>query len=135
VHPLLAHLDLPAEQRDKRGQLKVTLTPQLPAFADVFAGGDCAIDSEKPLPAVAQVAYQQGYAIARNLKALEEGRPPIAAQVRLRGTLMKLGLGEGAAELYDRYEVKGHFGHLLRQVRYLELLPTPCTTSRRPPSS
>lgn len=124
AHPLLKTL-VPEEQRDKRGQLRVNPTLQLPTFPEVFAGGDCAIDAEKPLPAIAQVAYQQGYAIARNLKAIAEGHSPVAAEVHLRGTLMKLGIGEAAAELYDRYEIKGHLGHLLRQVRYLELLPTP----------
>lgn len=122
AHPLLKTL---AVERDKRGQLQVTPTLQLPAFPEVFAGGDCAIDSEKPLPTVAQVAYQQGYAIAHNLKAIAEGRAPMAAEVHMRGTLMKLGVGEAAAELYDRYEIKGRLGNVLRQARYLELLPTP----------
>lgn len=43
----------------------------------------------------------------------------------LRGTLLKLGLGESAADLLDRFEVKGKVGHLIRQATYLELLPTP----------
>ncbi len=125
TNPLLMNLKVPADQRDRHGQLKVTPTLQLLGFPDVFAGGDCAIDAEKPLPPVAQVAYQQGYTIAHNLKALDEGNALMPFQVHLRGTLMKLGIGEGAAELYDRYEIKGHFGSLLRQARYLELLPTP----------
>ena len=43
----------------------------------------------------------------------------------MRGTLMKLGLSDGVAEIYDRYEVQGHLGHLIRQAAYLQLLPTP----------
>ena len=38
---------------------------------------------------------------------------------------MKLGLNESVAELFDRYEVQGHLGHLIRQAAYVELLPTP----------
>ena len=38
---------------------------------------------------------------------------------------MKLGMEEGAAELFDRYEVKGKPGYALRQLVYLEMLPLP----------
>jgi demethylphylloquinone reductase len=43
----------------------------------------------------------------------------------LRGTLLKLGLNDSVADLYDRYQVKGHLGHLIRQAAYVDLLPTP----------
>lgn len=125
VHPLLRALAVSPEHRDRRGRLVVTPTLQLPEYPEVFAGGDCTVLAQEALPAIAQVAYQQGFAIARNLKALAEGQPTQPAQVHLRGTLMKLGLGEAAAELFDRYEIKGRPGHLVRQARYLELLPAP----------
>ena len=124
-NPLIEALPIPAENRDKKGRLKVTPTLQLPDFPEVFAGGDCAVDVEHPLPATAQVAYQQGAAIAQNLQAISQGRSPSPAQVRLRGTLMKLGLDESAAEIFDRFEVKGKLGHLIRQATYIELLPKP----------
>jgi NADH dehydrogenase FAD-containing subunit len=38
---------------------------------------------------------------------------------------MKLGLAESVAEIFDRVEVKGNLGHLLRQATYIEMLPTP----------
>jgi NADH dehydrogenase len=98
---------------------------QLPDFPEVFAGGDCAVDMENLLPATAQVAYQQGAAIAHNLKAISEGDELTPAHVRLRGTLMKLGLEESVAEIFDRFEVKGKLGHLIRQATYIELLPKP----------
>ncbi|MDJ0572885.1 MAG: FAD-dependent oxidoreductase [Pleurocapsa sp. MO_192.B19] len=41
------------------------------------------------------------------------------------GTLLKLGMGESVAEIYDRFEIKGKAGHLIRQATYLEMLPTP----------
>jgi NADH dehydrogenase len=124
-HPLLQTLPVAPENRNQRGQLQVTSTLQLPAFPDVFAGGDCACVTDEPQPPTAQVAYQQGKAIAYNLKALAEGRSPLPAQVNLRGTLMKLGIGEGVANIFDRFELKGELGHLIRQGTYLELLPTP----------
>ena len=125
TNPLIKALPIPEEHRDKQGRLQVTPTLQLPDFPEVFAGGDCAVDMLNPLPATAQVAYQQGAMIARNLKAISEGGEPTPAHVRNRGTLMKLGLEESVAEIFDRFEVKGKLGHLIRQATYIELLPKP----------
>lgn len=124
-NPLLQTLNLAPDQRNARGQLHVLPTLQLPDFPEVFVGGDAAYVQDMPQPATAQVAYQQGKAIAHNLGAIAAGRPPIPAQVILRGTLMKLGIGDGAANLFNRVELKGEIGHLIRQGTYLELLPTP----------
>lgn len=74
---------------------------------------------------IAQVAYQQAKAIATSIKALCEGKEVKPAKVELRGTLLKLGMGESVAEIYDRFEVKGKAGHLIRQAIYLEMLLTP----------
>ena len=79
----------------------------------------------KPLPSTAQVAYQQGYAIAHNLRAMALGYDLKPAKVSLRGTLLKLGLEESAANLFDAVAITGELGHLIRQGAYLELLPTP----------
>ena len=125
THPLIKALPIDPEHRDKQGRLQVTPMLQLPDFPEVFAGGDCTVDKDNPLPATAQVAYQQAAAIARNLKAISEGNSPSPSHVRLRGTLVKLGLEESVAEIFDRFEVKGKLGHLIRQATYLELLPTP----------
>lgn len=125
THPLIQTLPIPEEHRDKRGRLQVTPTLQLSDFPEVFAGGDCAVCLQNPLPATAQVAYQQAAGIAHNLKAISEGGEPTPAHVRLRGTLIKLGLEESAAEIFDRFEVKGKLGHLIRKATYVEMLPTP----------
>ena len=123
--PIIKDLPIADDKRDKYGRLHVTPTWQLLDFPEVFAGGDCAAQPQKPLPPTAQVAYQQGYAIAHNLKALSDGKELRDAEVKERGTLMKLGIGESAALIFDRYQVKGKLGHLIRQATYLELLPTP----------
>lgn len=154
THPLIKSLPIPDEHRDKHGRLNVTPTLQLPDFPEVFAGGDCAVElhhvppeqdsyeqpqhqsdqstnSEeqhpelKPLPPTAQVAYQQGYAIARNLRSLALGYDLKPARVNLRGTLLKLGLHESVANLFNTLTINGEAGHLIRQGTYLELLPTP----------
>jgi demethylphylloquinone reductase len=124
-HPLIKTLPIPNEHRDRAARLHVTPTLQLPDFPNVFAAGDCVTNPEHPLPTIAQVAYQQGAAIAHNLQALAENRSLVPAKVQLRGTLMKLGLAESVAEIFDRVEVKGNLGHLLRQATYIEMLPTP----------
>jgi demethylphylloquinone reductase len=61
---------------------------------------------EQPLPATAQVAYQQGAAIAHNLQALTEDRSLFPVDIKLRGTLLKLGLDDSVADLFNRYQVK-----------------------------
>ncbi len=125
IHPLIQVLPISEANRDRANRLWVMPTLQIPDFPDVFAGGDCAVLGEDPLPATAQVAYQQGAMIAHNLKAIAERKPLKAGTVHLRGTLLKLGLGESAANLFDRFEITGRLGHLIRQGTYLELLPTP----------
>ena len=125
VHPLIKDLAVPNEHRDKHGRLLVTPTLQLLDFPEVFAGGDCAVIKDSSLPATAQVAYQQGAAIAYNLKAIALGNELKPAKVNLRGTLLKLGLDDAAASVYNVFEVKGEVAHLIRQGTYLELLPTP----------
>lgn len=125
AHPLIQALPIPQAHRDDYGRVRVTPTLQLPEFPEVFAGGDCAAEAQKPLPLLAQVAYQEAAAIAHNLQALAEGRDLEPVDVHLRGSLLKLGVGESVANLFDRVEVKGYPGHLIRQGTYLKLLPTP----------
>jgi NADH dehydrogenase len=154
THPIIQSLPIPDEHRDRHGRLHVTPTLQLPDFPEVFAGGDAIVDLQPetgsgdqyepleteqnpahsaeahhpqptPLPPTAQVAYQQGYAIAHNLRALALRYAMKPARVNLRGTLLKLGLENGVANIYNQLEIKGELGHLIRQGTYLELLPTP----------
>jgi NADH dehydrogenase len=129
-NPLLMELPIAAEHRDQRGRLVVKPTLQLPEFPEVFAAGDCATTLADPQPATAQVAYQQGRTIAQNLKLQAAGKPLLPAHIQLRGTLMKLGLNEGVANIFNRVQIKGQPGHLLRQATYLELLPNRGYTSR-----
>ncbi|MEJ1929801.1 NAD(P)/FAD-dependent oxidoreductase [Nostoc sp. NIES-2111] len=124
-HPLIQELPIPQEHQDHHGRPLVTSTMQLLDFSEVFAGGDCAAVQNNSLPPTAQVAYQQGANIARNLKALALGEEPRPAQVNIRGTLLKLGLNDAAANLFNIFEVAGEPAHLIRQATYLTLLPTP----------
>lgn len=131
VHPLVKALPIPESQRTKRGHLLVKPTLQLLAYPEVFAAGDCAVIKseegvDEPLPATAQVAYQQGGAIAQSLmaKAKQKDSLPLA-NIGLRGTVMKLGVGTAVANVFDRYEIVGTVGQTIRQMTYLSLMPTP----------
>ena len=126
-NPLIQSLNsqIPAEHVDKHGLPLVTPTLQLLDFPEVFAGGDCVDVQEQQQPALAQVAYQQGANIAHNLISLAKGTSPSPVHVNLRGTLMKLGLGYGVANLFDKVKVTGKAGDLIRNATYLEMLPTP----------
>ncbi|MFN6487804.1 MULTISPECIES: NAD(P)/FAD-dependent oxidoreductase [unclassified Nostoc] len=125
IHPLIKDLPISPEHRDHRDRLLVTPTMQLIDFPEVFAGGDCVAVQDNSLPPTAQVAYQQGANIARNLKAIALGQDLKPAKVNIRGTLLKLGLNDAAANLFNVLEVAGEPGHLIRQGTYLTLLPTP----------
>ncbi len=122
---LIKDLAVSPEYQSLKGYLIVEPTMQLPEYPEVFAGGDCALRNEHDLPQTAQVAYQEGKAIADNLLASAKGQELSVAEVNLRGTLLKLGLGESVANLFNRYQIKGKPGHLIRQSTYLTLLPNP----------
>jgi len=127
VNPLLKSLatQIPGEELDRHGQPLVNSSLQLPSFPEVFAAGDCVTVKDNPKPALAQIAYQQGAAIAKNLMAFHGGKALVSPDPQLRGTLMKLGLNNGVANLFDRVRIQGKAGDLLRNATYLELLPTP----------
>ncbi|WP_375514949.1 NAD(P)/FAD-dependent oxidoreductase [uncultured Nostoc sp.] len=125
THPLIQDLPIPKEHRDHQNRLLVTPTMQLLDFPEVFAGGDCAVVKDNSLPHTAQVAYQQGANIAHNLKAIALGEELKPAKVNIRGTLLKLGINNAAANLFNVFEVAGESAHLIRQGTYLTLLPTP----------
>ncbi|MBE7383850.1 MAG: NAD(P)/FAD-dependent oxidoreductase [Leptolyngbya sp. SIO1E4] len=125
THPLIEALPIPEMHCDPRGRPYLTSALQLIGLPNVFAGGDCAVNVHAPQPATAQVAYQQGRAIAQNIMALIENRSPEPADVKLRGNLIKLGMEESTVEILKKVKISGHIGHLIRQAAYLNLLPTP----------
>ena len=127
LHPLIHDLSaqIPSEHLDSHGSPEVTESLQLFDFPEVFAAGDCVTVRDKPQPALAQVAYQQGTTIAHNLLSRSRGASTRQANVSLRGTLVKTGVGEGLADLYNKMIIDGTTGGLIRTAAYLELLPTP----------
>jgi NADH dehydrogenase FAD-containing subunit len=125
THPIIKDLPLSDESKDKKGRLIVEPTLQLSEFPNVFVGGDCAVMRDHSYPPTAQVAHQQGSQIAQNLQALVAGKAPQQADVGITGTFMKMGLEDGIANIFNRLEVDGTTGHLMRQGTYMNILPTP----------
>lgn len=130
TNPLVKTLDLEDDEKDKRDRPLVLPTLQLLNYPEVFAAGDCATVDEDPQPPVAQVAYQQEMGIAENLQALSKGKTLKPVKVHMRGTLLKLGVREGLADLFDKFQIKGKLGSLIRDATYIEMLPTPMRNFR-----
>ena len=127
VNPLIQQVSeqLPPEHCDRHGQPLVNQSLQLLDYPEVFAAGDCVTVQDNPKPALAQIAYQQGSAIAHNLIARQRNNSLVTPDPQLRGTLMKLGLGNAVANLFDKVQIDGKVADLMRSATYLELLPTP----------
>ena len=125
TNPLIKDLDIADENRDKHGLPLVSTTLQLPDFPEVFAAGDCAVVKDHSYPPVAQIAYQEGATIAKNLLALSQNKTLHLVNANMRGTLMKLGIRNGVANIFDKVKVDGRVGDSIRNLTYLEMLPTP----------
>jgi NADH dehydrogenase FAD-containing subunit len=123
TNPLLKTLQLPADSVDQYKNILVNSTLQTLNFPEVFAAGDCAVMQSHPLPQLAQIGYQQGVGIADNIMALSDGKVPKPIQATLRGTLMKLGIHNGVANLFEKIQLNGEAGNLIRTATYLEMLP------------
>lgn len=125
-NPLIESLtQIKDESKNEHGSPLVTSTLQLVDFPEVFAAGDCATVKDHSLPPVAQIAYQQGKGIADNLIALSKNKGTHSIDANMRGTLIKLGLNDAVANLFDKILVQGRPGNLIRNQTYLNMLPTP----------
>lgn len=104
-----------------RGHILVEPTLQLKAFPEVFALGDIATNLDKngkPLPATAQVAVQQGRAVARNLIALMRGRELTPFHYRHKGFTLSLGQWNAIVQT-PVLTTSGLFGWLVYRGVYL----------------
>ena len=125
TNPLIEKLPLKDEAKNKHGLPFVNPTLQLPQHPEVFAAGDCAIVKERDYAPLAQIAYQEAATIASNLIALSQNKELHPVDASMRGTLMKLGIRNGVANLFDKVKINGRTGDAIRNVTYLEMLPTP----------
>lgn len=111
----------PQAGRNSRGQLEVEANLQLRGHQNVFAIGDLA-GLPEPLPATAQVAFQQATCLAANLLRSRRGEPLQPFQFRDLGEMLSLGRGE-ASLVGGGFTLAGAAAFQLRRLAYLTRLP------------
>jgi NADH:quinone reductase (non-electrogenic) len=109
------------------GAGRVPLNPDLSVkgVADVYALGDIASTPDEkgtPLPALAQVAAQQGYYLGRALaRNLEDGKPLPPFKFRNRGNTAIVGRHAAVFD-FGWLQLKGHFAWLMWAIIHIYLL-------------
>ena len=90
--------------------------------ANVFAIGDSSHHAEAPWPGTAQVAMQQGEAVAAALAAMAAGQEPEPFEFQDRGEMLSLGLGDATLTGLG-ITLAGPLAFNLRRATYLTRLP------------
>jgi NADH dehydrogenase len=126
----------PEPARDRRGRLRVAPSLQLPDHPHLFAAGDIAsltanadgrgqsddVTGTVPLPATAQVAFQQADCLAGNLLRARRGQ--VLEPFRFQDLGEMISLGEGQASLVaGGFTLAGAAAFQLRRLAYLSRLP------------
>ncbi|RKD21715.1 NADH dehydrogenase [Ammoniphilus oxalaticus] len=108
-----------------RGRVKVDEYLRAPGYDDVFVIGDGSLvideTQNRPFPPTAQIAMQQGEALAENLAKSIRGGQITKFQPDLKGTVASLGKGEGIGIVGNK-KVFGSTAAMLKEVidhRYL----------------
>ena len=116
---------LPLEQNEQ-GFLKIEPTLLVKGRDDIFALGDAAdsYDSDgTPLPATAQVAFQQSDYCAWNVWALATYRPLLSFRYQPLGEMMTLGTDNATVNGLG-LKLDGPMAYITRRLVYLYRLPT-----------
>ncbi|PRO65520.1 NAD(P)/FAD-dependent oxidoreductase [Alkalicoccus urumqiensis] len=112
-----------------RGRIKVDKDLRAPGHEDIFVIGDCALiineETDRPYPPTAQIAIQQSYTCANNLKALVEGKSELEQfKPDIKGTVASLG-GKEAIGVVGSRKLYGNSASAVKKMidnRYLFLL-------------
>lgn len=112
----------PAPPRDSRGRLLCGPELQLLQHPHLFAVGDVAALPDEPLPATAQVAFQQADCLADNLMRTEAGEPLRSFAFNDLGEMLSLGVGE-ATLTGKGVTLAGKAAFQIRRLAYLTRLP------------
>jgi NADH:ubiquinone reductase (non-electrogenic) len=109
-----------------QGQRPTRDSLQLPGHPEVFVVGDQAAMTwrrDRPAPQTAQAAYQAAATVAHNLLAVMRGKSPKAFRYLHLGDMMTLGDRDALVSSFGLL-IHGRFAALVRQVVYLQRLPT-----------
>ncbi|MEB3185678.1 MAG: FAD-dependent oxidoreductase [Cyanobacteriota bacterium] len=112
----------PAPARDSRGRLLCTPELQLRQHPHLFAVGDVAALPDEPLPATAQVAFQQAECLAANLMRAAAGEQLQPFAFNDLGEMLSLGVGEATVTGMG-ITLAGSAAFQLRRLAYLTRLP------------
>jgi len=114
-----------AVARDKRGRIDVDETMRSRSHPQVWALGDCATipgPDGRPYPALAQHTIREAQQLARNIRAVIEGRRPSPFIFRSLGTMASLGHTRAVALVFG-FRLTGFFAWWLRRTYYLFQMP------------
>ena len=123
VSELINKLSLP---QNNQGLLEIEPTLLVKGRNDIFALGDAAhnYDSDgNPLPATAQVAFQQSDYCAWNIWALATNRPLLSFRYQPLGEMMTLGTDNATINGLG-LKLDGSMAYIARRLIYLYRLPT-----------
>jgi NADH dehydrogenase len=115
---------LPVE-KDRHGHIVVDGTMRCPSHPEVWALGDCAsipAPDGKPYPNLAQHALREAKVLARNIRAVLDGKSPQPFVYSTLGMMGSLGHGKAFGQLV-KLRVHGALAWLVRRTYYLLQMP------------
>lgn len=112
-----------------RGKVAVRDDLRAEGYDHIFVLGDCALvinpENDRPYPPTAQIAMQQAYTCAHNLKALIHGKPLEPFKYDNKGTVASLGGREAIGVVFGDRKLYGTTASAMKKIiddRYLFLL-------------
>lgn len=105
-----------------RGRLRIGPTLNLEGDRDVFAIGDISHAPDQGWPATAQVAMQQGAAVADAMASQRRGESPQPFQFTDRGEMLSLGIGDACLTGLG-LTLAGPLAFQIRRATYLTRMP------------
>ena len=130
-NPVVATFGLPV---DEAGRLLVDACLRVRGHDGVWALGDCTSVPNTATPGrfdppTSQHAIRQGRRLARNLRAVLDGRPPTPYGYRALGQVASLGRYKGIAEVLG-VKMSGALGWFVTRSYHLYALPQPSRRAR-----
>jgi NADH dehydrogenase len=120
--PLVAELPV---AKDRHGHIAVEPTMRSTSHPELWALGDCASipgPDGKPYPTLAQHALREAKALAHNLFAVMNGRPPQPFVYKTKGMMGSLGHVKGFAQAFN-VRLRGRLAWWVRRTYYLHATP------------
>jgi NADH dehydrogenase len=124
-NPSISKLSLPSDVIDPKGYILCTRDFRVRGFSNVWAVGDCAVNTDAhghPYPQTAQHAVREARALAVNLRAVLQGQPPVPSDITTRGSIAAIGEHRGVARI-GRFRLAGLSAWMINRAYYLWQLP------------